>query len=136
MYGEDVLAERHCENWFAKLRSANFNEDAPRPGRPLEVDVDKRKSLLYANHSIATRDIAESLNLSNATVNKHMKRPGLISKLDICVSHVLPERNLLRCINDCDTLIRRQRNVIFLKRIITDDEKWFVYNNLKRKGSL
>ena len=32
-----------------------------------------------------------------------------------------------------DTLIRRQRNDPFLKRIVTDDEKWVVYNNVKRK---
>ena len=130
------MTERQCQNWFAKFRSGNFNlEDAPRPGRPLEADVDKIKSLVDANRRITTREIAERLNLSNATVHKHMKRLGLISKLDIWVPHVLTERNLLRRINDCDTLIRRQRNDPFLKRIVTGDEKWVVYNNVKRKRS-
>ena len=58
VYGEDVLTERQCQNWFAKFRSGNFNlEDAPRPGRPLEADVDKIKSLVDANRRIITREI-------------------------------------------------------------------------------
>ena len=48
---------------------------------------------------------------------------GLIFKLNIWVPHVLTERNLLLRINNCDTLIRRQRNNPFLKRIVTGDEK-------------
>lgn len=136
VYGEDVLTERQCQKWFAKFRSGNFDlKDAPRPGRPLEADVDQIKSLVDANRRITTREIAERLNLSNSTVHKHMKSLGLISKLDIWVPHVLTERNLLRRINDCDLLIRRQRNDPFLKRIVTGDEKWVVYNNVKRKRS-
>ena len=56
-------------------------------------------------------------------------------KLDICVPHVLTERNLLHRINDCDALIRRQRNDPFLKRVVASDEKWVVCNNVKRKIS-
>ena len=94
---EDVLTECQCQNWFAKFRFCNFNlEDAPRPGSP-------------ANRLITTREIAERFNLLNATVYKHIKCLELISKLDKWVLHVLTERNLLRCINDCNTLIRRQR---------------------------
>ena len=70
--------------------------------------------LVDANLRLTIRDIAERLNLSNATVHKLMKRLGLISKLDIWVPHVLTERNLLRRIYDCDNLIRRQRNDLFL----------------------
>ena len=35
--------------------------------------------------------------------------------------YILTERNLLRRINDCNTLIRRQGNNPFLKRIIIGD---------------
>ncbi|GFX96938.1 histone-lysine N-methyltransferase SETMAR [Trichonephila clavipes] len=39
VYGEGVLTVRQCQNWFAKFRSGNFDvEDAPRSGRPVEVD--------------------------------------------------------------------------------------------------
>ena len=124
------MTERQCQNWFAIFRSANFNpEDAPCPGRPLEADVDKIKSLVDANLRKIIREIAERL--------KCVKRDrlGLISKLDIWVPHVFTYRNLLCRINDCDTLIRHQRKDPFLKRMVTGDEKWVVYNNVKRKRS-
>ena len=74
MYGEDVLKERQCQNWFAKFRSGNFDvEDAPRSGRPVEADEDTIKAF-DANRRKTTREIAERLNLSNSTVNDHLKR--------------------------------------------------------------
>ena len=57
MYGEYVLTKRQCQNW-----SDNFNlEDTSGPGRPLEADVDKIKSLVDANRQITTPDFAESV---------------------------------------------------------------------------
>jgi histone-lysine N-methyltransferase SETMAR len=42
VYG-DVLTERQCQNWFAKFRSDKFDiKDAPRSGRPVETDEDKK----------------------------------------------------------------------------------------------
>ncbi|KAG6795545.1 Ammar1 transposase [Apis mellifera caucasica] len=38
-------------------------------------------------------------------------------------------------INSCDLLKKRNENDPFLKRLITGDEKWVVYNNIKRKRS-
>ena len=50
MYGEDVLTEHKCQNWFAKFRSGNFNvEDAPRSGRSVEADEDTIKTLIDTN---------------------------------------------------------------------------------------
>ncbi|CAK9826900.1 Histone-lysine N-methyltransferase SETMAR [Anthophora retusa] len=136
VYGEDVLTVRQCQNWFAKFRSGNFDiEDAPRSGRPVEADKDTIKALVDANRRITTREVGERLNLSNSTVYAHLKGLGLTSKLDIWVPHVLTERNLCRRVDVCDSLLKRHQNDPFLKRIITGDEKWIVYNNVKRKRS-
>ncbi|XP_076764836.1 histone-lysine N-methyltransferase SETMAR-like [Xylocopa sonorina] len=136
VYGEGVLTVRQCQNWFAKFRSGNFDvEDAPRSGRPVEADKDAIKALVDANRRITTREIGERLNLSNSTVYGHLKGMGLTSKLDVWVPHVLTERNLCRRVDACDSLLKRQENDPFLKRIITGDEKWVVYNNVKRKRS-
>ncbi|GFX67972.1 mariner Mos1 transposase [Trichonephila clavipes] len=40
-----------------------------------------------------------------------------------------------QCQNCCDLLKKRNENDPFLKRLITGDEKWVVYNNIKRKRS-
>jgi [histone H3]-lysine36 N-dimethyltransferase SETMAR len=136
VYGEDVLTKRQCQNRFAKFRSGKFDvEDAPRSGRAVEADEDTIKVLIDENRRIITREIAERLNLSNSTVHDHLKRLGLISKLDVRVSHVLTEKNLCRRVDICDLLLKRQENGTFLNRIITGDEKWIVYNNIKRKRS-
>ena len=136
VYGEDVLTERQCQNWFAKFRSGNFDvEDAPRSGRPVEANEDTIKALIDANRRITTREIAERLTLSNSTVHHHLKRLGFISKLDIWVPHILTEKNLCRRVDVCDLLLKRQEYDPFLMRIVTGDEKWVVYNNVKRKRS-
>ncbi|GFV20064.1 histone-lysine N-methyltransferase SETMAR [Trichonephila clavipes] len=57
VYG-GVLTVRQCQNWFAKFRSGNFDvEDAPRSGKPIEVDKDAIKALVDANRRITTREI-------------------------------------------------------------------------------
>lgn len=134
IYGEGILTVRQCQNWFSKFRSDNFDiKDAPRPGRPVEADEDKIKALIEANRRITTREIAARLNLSNSTVHDHMKRLGFVSKLDIWVPHALKEKDLLRRIDICDLLLKREENDPFLERIITGDEKWIVYDNIKRE---
>ncbi|GFT60252.1 histone-lysine N-methyltransferase SETMAR [Trichonephila clavipes] len=97
--------------------------NAPRSGRLIEADKDAIKALVDANRRITTREIGLRLNLSNSTVYDHLKGLGLSSKLDVWVPHVLTEINLCRRIHVCDSLLKRQENDPFLKRIITGDEK-------------
>ncbi|GFY01709.1 histone-lysine N-methyltransferase SETMAR [Trichonephila clavipes] len=122
VYGEGVLSVRQFQNWFAKFRSGNFDvEDAPRSGRPVEVDKGINNSL--ANRRITTREIGLRLNLSNSIVYDHLKGLGLSSKLDVWVPHVLTERNLCRHIDVCNSLLKCHENDPFMKHIITGDEK-------------
>ncbi|KAG9427849.1 Ammar1 transposase [Apis mellifera carnica] len=50
-------------------------------------------------------------------------------------SSELKEKHLTQRINSCNLLKKRNENDPFLKRLITGDEKWVVYNNIKRKRS-
>ena len=46
VYGEDVLTERQCQNWFAKFRFGNLDvEDPPSSGRHGKADEHKIKVL-------------------------------------------------------------------------------------------
>jgi len=47
----------------------------------------------------------------------------------------LKEIHLTTRINACDMHLKRNEFYPFLKRIISGDEKWIVYNNLNRKRS-
>lgn len=134
VYGKDCLTERQCQNWFAKFRSGNFNvKDAPRSVRPVVVEDDKIKALIEANRHYTTREVTEILNISQTTMERHLHKLGYVSKLNIWVSHELKEIHLTKCINACDKLLKNNENDSFLKRIVTGDEKWIVYDNVVRK---
>ncbi|XP_025266855.1 histone-lysine N-methyltransferase SETMAR-like [Camponotus floridanus] len=134
VYSDDALQERQCQNWFKKFRAGDFNlKDATRSGRPTEVDDDKIKALIKSNPRYTTREIAETLKISQKSV--HLKKLGYVSKIDVWVPHELKEVHLTARINICDMLIKREENDPFLKQMITGDEKWIVYNNVERKRS-
>ena len=52
------------------------------------------------------------------------------------ISHELKEIHFKKRIDACDLHLTRNEFDPFLKRIITGDEKWIVYNNIVRKRSL
>ncbi|EZA47187.1 Histone-lysine N-methyltransferase SETMAR [Ooceraea biroi] len=84
VYGEDALKLRQCQNWFTKFRSGDFNvKDAPRSGRPIEIDDDKRKALIDSNRRLTTREIAENLNISKSSVENHSKRLGSLKRREL-----------------------------------------------------
>ena len=64
----------------------------------------------------------------------NLKSLSFVKKLDVWVPHELKEIHLNR-MSVCDQLIKREENDSFLKRMITGDEKWIVYNNVSRKRS-
>lgn len=136
VYGKGCLTERQCQRWFARFRSGNFNvQDAPHTGRPTTTDDHKIKALIETNRRMTTREIAEKLDISNSTVYLHLQQLGYVNKLDVWVPHELKEIHLTKRINICDSLLNRNQNDQFLKRIITGDEKWIVYDNVVRKRS-
>ena len=59
VYGEKSLTERQYQKWFARFHSGDFDfKDAPRSGRPTEVDDDKIKAMIENNRRSTTREIA------------------------------------------------------------------------------
>ena len=59
----------------------------------------------------------------------------LCESLDVWVPHKLSEKNLLDHISACNSLLKHNENVPFLKQIVTGDEKWILYNNVEWKRS-
>ena len=47
----------------------------------------------------------------------------------------ISEKTLLDRISTCNSLLKLNENVPFLKRIVTGDEKWILYNNVELKTS-
>lgn len=136
VYGDEALKERQCQYWFAKFRSGDFSlKDEPRSGRPVEVDDDQIKAIIDSDRHSTTREIAEKLDVSHTCIEKRIKQLGYVKKLDLWVPHELKEIHLTQRINISDMLLKRNESDPFLKRLITGDEKWVVYNNVSRKRS-
>ena len=51
------------------------------------------------------------------------------------VPHKLTEENLANRMSICNSLLKRHESDPFLKRIVTGDEKWIIYDNIVRKRS-
>lgn len=60
---------------------------------------------------------------------------GYVKKFDIWIPYELSEKNLMDRIEICESLLRQNKSESFLKRLVTGDEKWVIYNNIKRQKS-
>ncbi|XP_066253847.1 uncharacterized protein [Euwallacea similis] len=121
---------------FAKFRSGDFDiDDASRSGRPTEINSSDVKAIVESDPSQSVREIATKLNISHTSVEKHLHQLGYVSRLNVWVPHQLTEANLITRISICDSLRKRQESDPFLKQIVTGDEKWIIYENVKRKRS-
>ena len=99
----------------------------------VEVDDDLIKAIIDSDRHSTTRETAEKLHVSHTCIENRLKQLGYVQKLDTWVPRELKEKHLMQRINSCDLLKKRNENDPFLKRPITGEEKWVVYNNIERK---
>ena len=136
VYGESAVTDRTCQKWFAKFHAGDFSlDDAPRSGRPVEVDSDQIITILENNQCYTTQEIADIIKISKSSVENHLHQLGYVNRFGIWVPHKLSKKILLDPISACDSLLKHNENVPFLKQIVTDDEKWLLYNNVEWKRS-
>ena len=93
------------------------------------------KAIIKSDRHVIVQEIKEMLKIPKSTIDRHIQRLGLVEKLDIWIPHELKEIHLTKRINVCDLHLKCNVFDPFFKRIITDDEKWIVYNNVVRKRS-
>ena len=134
VYGEGAVTDRTCQKWFAKFRAGGFSLDnAPRLGRPVEVDSDQIETMTENNQCYTTQEIADILKISKSSAESHLQQLSYVHHFDVWVPCKLSEKNLLDRISACDSLLKRNENVPFLKQIVTANEKWILYNNVEQK---
>ena len=67
VYGEGAVTDQMCQKWFAKFRAGDFSPDnAPRSGRPVEVDSDQIETLTEKNQCSTMQEIAYILKISKS----------------------------------------------------------------------
>lgn len=136
VFGKDIVNVRTCQRWFSKFRSGDLSlEESDRSGRPSKIDNDVLRSMLENNPHLTSREIAEEFGIHHTTVGDHIKSLGFVLKQSVWVPHELTEKNLSDRVRMCSSHLIRHNVEPFLDKLITGDEKWILYENVKRKKS-
>ena len=86
--GEGAVTDRTGQKWVVKFRAGDFSLDnAPRSGRPVEVDSDQMETLTESKQHYAMGEIADILKIS--------KSIKLLVKMKKCVFNGKNNMNFL-----------------------------------------
>lgn len=132
-FGEGSISLRCIQDLYKKFRSGNFEvEDKERPGRPPKDLEEEVLSMIDENPMISARSISKEVDIHHTTVCTILRKSGMILKMDKWVPHNLTENQKLRRLNTCYSLLSRYNLRPFLDQIITCDEKWINYEDIRR----
>ena len=135
-YGKHALAEITCREWFQRFKTGDFDVNDKEHGKPPKKFDDKElQALLDEDDAQTQQQLADSLNVCQATISNRLRQMGKIQKEGKWMPYELTERNKEKRKTSCEILIERQKRKAFLHRIITGDEKWIYFDNPKRKRS-
>lgn len=133
-FGEGVVSVRTAQEWFARFRLDDMTlEDQPRSGRPPTIENEELRNLVETDPRQTTREMATRLGRSNSTVHEHLIAIGKQSKLGQWVPHKLTDLHKQRRAEIATCLLSRRRSTNWLTDIVTGDEKWVLYVNIKRR---
>ena len=136
VYGKNTMSERTTQEWFARFRSGNQDvKDSSCPGRPITEKVGEILQLVEQDRHARCQEITKALNINHMTVWNYLKKSNYKNKFAVWVPHELTQGNLNDRYTISEMLLKRYEIELFLKRIITGDEKWVKYENIKRKRS-
>lgn len=139
VYGKGFVAERTARKWFSRFKNGNFDmSDEQRTGRPSGFNEERLEVLLQEDPKQTTRELAKKMDYSPQTVLNHLNTMGKVQKLGAWVPHELSQSNKDHRIKVCASLLARHRLAFqqhrpFLRLIVTGDEKWCLYVNMKQR---
>lgn len=132
VYGDGVVSVRTCQKFFANFRAGDFSlKDAPQSGSPVEADGDEIKKLLENNQRYTTQEIASIVKTSSSSVENHLQQLDYVNCFDMWLPQKLSEKDLLDRVSICDSLLKRNESIPFLKQIVTGGEKCLFYTNME-----
>lgn len=133
-FGTDTVSKSTAYDWYARFKKGNENlNDLPRSGRPSEFDNSVLKEALEVNNRQTTRELADLLGVTHTTIVRHLAELGKKAKLGCWVPHKFNDRDRLRRADTAISLLSRSRRTDWLDFVVTGDEKWAFYTNIRRK---
>ncbi|KAF6099802.1 hypothetical protein HJG60_011534 [Phyllostomus discolor] len=107
----------------------------PWSGRPVEVDSDQINTLIENNQHSNKQEIANILKISKSSVENYLYELGYVNCFDIWVPYKLSEENLLHHVSTCDSLLKCNGNVPFLKQIVMKSGYFTIMWNERDRGA-
>jgi len=75
---QDAVSHSTAKYWFQRFREGDFSlEDRARSGRPSTLDVQRLHTLINTDPTQTTRNLAEQLDTSHSTVERHLHEQGM-----------------------------------------------------------
>ena len=68
---------------------------------------------------------------SQHTQNIQIIYTSLVMLIALIFGVNISEKKLLDCVSIHNSLLKRNKNIPFLKQIVMGDEKWILYNNVE-----
>ena len=116
VYGEGTVTDWTCQKWFVKCRAGDFSlDDAPRSGRPAEVDSNQIETVIEKNQCYTMQEIADTLKISKSSAENHWHQLGYVNRFDVWVPGKLSKKNLLDHISARDSLLKSNENICLKK---------------------
>ncbi|GFX30031.1 mariner Mos1 transposase [Trichonephila clavipes] len=103
-------------------------------GRSQKWKNEQLHELLDDDPTQTQQQLARALNMAQETISRRLQATGKINKLDKWVPHNLNERQMGNRKVSYEMLLQCHEKKIILYRIVTGDENWIYFENLKWKN--
>ena len=130
IYPNEGLGVTQCCVWFDRFRNGDRSlEDLPKSGRPSVVDNEVLRQLIESDPKQSAENMANMLGCGVQTIRDHLHAIGKSYRAGVWVPHQLTdEQKSMRVMIANSNLIRHDKEP-YLKRLVTSDEKWILYEN-------
>ena len=132
--GKGAVSTATACRWFNSFRNKDYSlEDDQRSGRPTEIDLSELKQIIESDPNLSQRDVAAKVGCTQPAIQYQFKKLRLVSKLGQWVPHDLTVDQKKKRVERSDQLYFLHWNNKWLDYLITGDEKWCLYVNVKRR---
>ena len=113
----DALHIRKVQRWFSKFKNSNFDlKDAPRSGRPSDVDDNIIRTIIEEDPRQTVDEIAEKSGIDRVTIFRHLQAIGKTNQAGVWVPHQLTEEHKIQRISICSYLPTRRTTTLFFHK--------------------
>ena len=134
LFGNGTIERTTAYRLFEHFQNGDTSlEDKKGRGRQSDFDDQALLDAVEEDESLTTRILAGIFNVDQSTIVRRLKKLGKVWKLAGWVPHELSDKNKDDRVRIFTELSLRQEQHPFLQFLVTGDESWLLFKNLKRK---